>query len=213
MKHYLPLLLLSSSVWFAPLDASRSPEFKVDDVFLNRWSARAMSGAPIADAELMSLFDAARWAPSEYNSQPWHFVYVKRDTKHWQKVFDLLVPFNQEWCKNASALVVVVSRNHYENGNLIRTHSFDAGAAWQNLALQGSLRGLVVHGMSGFNYDNAKKDLHIPEGYTVEAMIAIGYPAPDDVLPEGMRAAEKNRSGRKSVKEFVSEGSFHLNVK
>jgi nitroreductase len=213
MKQYLSLLLLSSSIWFSPIDANRSPEFKVDDIFLNRWSARAMSGAPIADAELMSLFDAARWAPSEYNKQPWHFVYVKRDTKHWHTMFDLLVPFNQEWCKNASALVLVVSRNANPDGSPLRSHAFDTGAAWQNLALQGSLRGLVVHGMAGFDYDRAQKDLNIPANYTVQAMIAIGYPAPDDVLPEGMRAAEKNRSGRKSVKEFVSEGSFHLNVK
>jgi len=213
MKQYLSLLLLSSSVCFAATHGTRNAEYAVDEIFLNRWSPRAMSGAPIADTDLMCLFDAARWAPSEYNSQPWHFVYVKRGTLHWNNLFDLLVPFNQEWCKSASALVLVVSRNHYENGNLIRTHSYDTGAAWQNLALQGSLRGLVVHGMSGFDYDRAKKNLHIPDGYTVEAMIAIGYPANPDVLPEGMRDGDKKRSGRKSVKEFTSEGIFHLNVK
>jgi nitroreductase len=214
MKQYLSLLLLSSSICFAGADATRKPEYAVDDIFLNRWSARAMSSKDIADTELFSLFDAARWAPSEYNSQPWHFIYAKRGSKHWNTLYNLLVPFNQEWCKNASALVVIVSRNHYENGDPIRTHSFDAGAAWQNLALQASMRGLVAHGMSGFDYTKAKKDLEIPDGYTVEAMCAIGYPASPDVLPEGgMREGEKKRSGRKSLKEFVSEGSFHLNIK
>jgi nitroreductase len=214
MKHYFSLLLLSSSLCFAATDTTRKAEYAVDDIFLNRWSARAMSGKEISDAELFSLFDAAHWAPSEYNSQPWRFIYVKRGTKHWNNVYNLLVPFNQEWCKNASVLVVMLSRNHYENGDLIRTHSFDAGAAWQNLALQASMRGLVAHGMSGFDYDRAKKDLQVPDGYTVEAMCAIGYPASPDVLPEGgMREGEKKRSGRKPLKEFVSEGVFQSNIK
>jgi nitroreductase len=214
MKHYFSLLLLSSSICFAGTDATRKAEYAVDDIFLNRWSARAMSGKEISDTELFSLFDAARWAPSEYNSQPWRFIYAKRGSKHWNTLYNLLVPFNQGWCTNASALVVIVSRNHYENGDLIRTHSFDAGAAWQNLALQASMRELVAHGMSGFDYERAKKDLQIPDGYTVEAMCAIGYPASPDVLPEGgLREGEKKRSGRKSLKEYVSEGQFHSNIK
>jgi nitroreductase len=213
MKQYLSLLLLCSGVWFSSVDAKRKPEHHVDEIFLNRWSARAMSGINISDAELMTLFEAARWAPSEYNNQPWHFVYAKRDTAQWNNLFNLLVPFNQEWCKNASALVVVISRNINEDGSARRTHSFDTGAAWQNLALQGSMRGLVVHGMAGFDYERARKDLQIPNGYTVEAMIAIGYPANDDVLPEGMRQAERNRSGRKPVTEFISEGTFQYNLK
>lgn len=215
MKHYFSLfLLLSSSVCFADTGATRKAEYAVDEIFLNRWSARAMSGKDMTDAELFSLFDAARWAPSEYNTQPWRFIYGKRGTKHWNTLYNLLVPFNQQWCQNASALVVIVSRNHYENGDLIRTHSFDAGAAWQNLALQASMSGLVAHGMSGFDYERAKKDLEIPDGYTVEAMCAIGYPASLDVLPEGgLREGEKKRSGRKSITQYVSEGLFQSNIK
>lgn len=213
MKRYLSLLLLSSSICVMAESTTRKAEYFVDEIFLNRWSARAMSGATISDSVLFSLFDAARWAPSEYNSQSWHFVYVKRGSKHWNTMFNLLVPFNQEWCKNASALVLVISRNTYDDGSPIRTHSFDTGAAWQNIALQGSLRGLVVHGMSGFDYERAKKDIQVPDGYTIEAMIAIGYPSNPDVLPEEMRASEKKRSGRKPLKEFVSEGLFHLNIK
>lgn len=215
MKHYFSLFLLSSSLLcFAETGAMRKSEYAVDEIFLNRWSARAMSGQEISDSELFSLFDAARWAPSEYNSQPWRFIYAKRGTKHWNTLYNLLVPFNQGWCANASALVVMISCNNYENGNLIRTHSFDAGAAWQNLGLQASMRGLVAHGMSGFDYDRAKKDLQIPDGYTIEAMCAIGYPASPEVLPEGgLRDGEKKRSGRKSIKEYVSEGLFHSNIK
>lgn len=206
---YLPLFLLCSGIIpCLAFGATRKPEYKVDEIFLNRWSARAMSGESITDSELMSLFDAARWAPSEYNKQPERFIYAKRGTKHWDALFNLLVPFNQEWCKNAAVLVVVISRNVNDDGSPMRTHSFDTGAAWQNLALQGSLNGLVVHGMAGFDYDRAKEDLHIPEGYSVEAMVAIGRPGKVEVLPEGMRAGETTRTSRRAVKEFAFEGSF-----
>lgn len=213
MKKQLSALLLLSGLTVSPVHTLRTPEYKVDEIFLNRWSARAMSGESLADAQLMALFDAARWAPSEYNNQPWHFIYAKRGTKHWDALFNLLVPFNQEWCKNAAVLVVIVSRNINDDGSARHTHSFDTGAAWQNIALQGSLNGLVVHGMAGFDYGRAQKELHIPKEYTVEAMIAIGHPASEAVLPESMRAGEKNRSGRKPVQEFISEGVFHSNLK
>lgn len=190
------------------MHAERAKQHNVDDLFISRWSPRAMSGASLTDAELMQLFEAARWAPSEYNSQSWRFVYAKRDTPAWNTLFNLLVPFNQEWCKNAAVLVVVVSKNTYDDGSPIKTHSYDTGAAWQSFALQGHMSGLVVHGMSGFDYDRARIDLHIPEGYTIEAMIAIGKPASSEVLPEGMRSAEQQKSSRKPLKDMVFEGSF-----
>ncbi|MGH7790937.1 MAG: nitroreductase family protein, partial [Thermodesulfobacteriota bacterium] len=116
----------------------RKPEFDVDEIFLNRWSPRAMSGEEISEAELMSLFEAAKWAPSSFNNQPWRFLYSRRDSENWGLFFNLLAEFNQAWAKNASALIVIISRKTFDhNGKPSRTHSFDTGAAWQNLALQG----------------------------------------------------------------------------
>ncbi len=187
---------------------TRKAKYKVDDVILNRWSARAMSGEPVTDKELYSLFEAARWAQSSYNNQPWRFIYAKKGTKYWDTLFNLLVDFNKSWVKNAGALILVVSKNTFDfNGEFSRTHSFDTGAACENMSLQGTDNGLVVHGMQGFDYDKAKKELNIPDGYTVEAMFAVGKPGKIEDLPEELRGREV-MSDRKPFSDFVFEGEF-----
>ena len=100
---------------------NRETEYPIDDIFLKRYSPRALSGEKISKEELMTLFEAARWAPSSYNSQPWRFIYVLRDTPDFEKFFSFIVPDNQVWSKNASALVVVISNNNYENGKPYHT--------------------------------------------------------------------------------------------
>lgn len=186
----------------------RKPQFKVDGIFINRWSPRAMSGEPITDDELMSLFEAARWAPSSYNNQPWRFVYAKRNTIHWDALFNLMVPFNQQWTKNAAALMVVASKKTFDlNNKPSRTHSFDTGAAWENLALQASINGLVAHGMEGFDYEKAHKTLNFPDEYQIEAMIAVGRPGPLTSIPEDMQKNEYP-SQRKKIEELIFEGKF-----
>ena len=156
----------------------------------------------------MRLFEAARWAPSSFNEQPWRFVYAERDGAHWARFLDLLSEGNRRWAGAAALLVVVVSRTRFErNGNPSRTHSYDTGAAWQNLALQGCRMGLVVHGMAGFDYDRARDVLEVPEAFAVEAMIAVGRPAPAEALPEGLREREVP-SGRKPVAEIAFPGVF-----
>ena len=186
----------------------RTADHAIDQLFLDRWSPRAMTGEPISQEELLMLFEAARWAPSSYNNQPWRFLYARRDTPHWQTFFDLLVEFNQRWVKNAAALVVVVSRTHFEfNGQPSVTHSFDAGAAWENLALQGWLKGLVVHGMQGFDYERTRAALNIPEDFQVEAMAAIGKPADPETLSDDLRAKEAP-SDRRKLEETICEGPF-----
>ena len=186
----------------------RTSKYPISDIILNRWSPRAMSGEEISDDELMTLFEAARWAPSSYNNQPWRFVYAGRGTKHWDTLLGLLVPMNQAWAKNASALVVLITRNTFEfNGEPSRTHSFDAGSAWENMALQGSTMGLVIHAMEGFDYDKARELLGVPEGHTVEAMVAIGKPGKKEDLPQGMQGREAP-SDRKPLEEIIFEGRF-----
>jgi nitroreductase len=190
--------------------ANRKADYPVNDMFINRWSPRAMSGEPITHAELMSLFEAARWAPSSFNEQPWRFIYAYRDTPEWDTLFNLLVPFNRIWTKNAAALIVIISHNLSEfNHKLFPTHSFDTGSAWMSLALQASSMGLIAHGMAGFDYEKARADLHIPNEYTVEAMVVIGKPGPLNVLPDELQKKEVP-SGRKKVEEFISEGTFLL---
>ena len=166
-----------------------------------------MTGEAMSEEELAPLFEAARWAPSAYNAQPWKFLYAHRDTPEWDLFYNLMVEFNQMWTKNASVLLVVLSKKTSENGHPNQTHSFDAGAAWMSLALEGSARGLVVHGMSGFDYEKTQKALEIPEDYQVEAMIAVGKRAPKEALPEGMQERELP-SDRKPITSFTKQGKF-----
>jgi nitroreductase len=186
---------------------NRRPEFPVDPRFINRWSPRAMSGEELSESELMTLFEAAKWAPSSSNAQPWRFIYARRNTPAWQPIFDLMVENNQAWAKNAAVLLVVVSRKNFENGRPSRTHSYDTGSAWMSLALQGNAKGLVVHGMAGFDYDKARTALDVPDDYDVEAMAAIGKPGNKEDLPPKLQEREFP-SPRKSVNEIAFEGRF-----
>jgi nitroreductase len=188
---------------------NRHPDHPLDQIFVDRWSPRAMSGEEIPDGELMTLFEAARWAPSSMNNQPWRILYAPRSSRHWPLFFDLLVDSNKVWCANAAALLVVISKTTFESGKPCRTHSYDSGAAWMSLALQGSMMGLVVHGMQGFDYDRARSVLNIPEGYQVEAMAAIGRPGRVEDLPEQLRARE-TPSERRPLEQSICEGPFSL---
>lgn len=185
----------------------RTTEYPIDDVFLNRYSPRAMSGEMITREEIMTIFDAARWAPSSMNSQPWRFVYAMHSTLEFEKFLSFLAEGNKIWCKNASALIVVISKNNFDNGSFSPSHSFDTGSAWENLALQATNIGLVSHAMGGFDKDIAKKVLEVSDDYTIEAMIAIGKPGKIEDLPEQLREREKP-SDRKNLNETVFEGNF-----
>lgn len=188
----------------------RTADYPIDDLFLDRWSPRAMTGEQVSNEDLMSLFEAARWAPSSYNNQPWRMLYAHRDTDAWPLFFNLLVEFNQGWAKNAGVLVLFISKTTMDmNGEPSITHSFDTGSAWENFALQGWLQGLVVHGMQGFDYDRARIELEIPEGYAVEAMIAVGKPADTDSLSEALRGREAP-SNRRPLEQTICEGKFCL---
>lgn len=187
----------------------RTPDHEINPLILNRWSPRAMSGEPIDQETINSLFEAARWAPSSYNGQPWRFIYARKGMPQFDTFMKLLVEFNQSWCKNAAMLTVIISRKTFEDNNAPSpTHSFDTGAAWENLALEGTSRNLVVHGMAGFDYEKARSELQIPSHFEILAMFAVGHPAPKESLPEGLKEKEAPAM-RKKLKEIVMEGHFH----
>jgi len=188
----------------------RQADHPVDPLFIDRWSPRAMSGEEITVEELMVLFEAARWAPSSYNNQPWRILYARRNSEQWPLFFDLLVDTNKAWCRNAAALLVLVSKTTFDhNGKPSRTHTYDTGAAWENLALQGFLKGYVVHGMQGFDYERARTDLNIPDGFQVEAMAAVGRPGTVDDLPVELQQRESPNDRRK-LEQTVCEGPFRF---
>lgn len=188
------------------VDEHRHPENPVHELLYHRWSPRAMAGEALSDADVSSLFEAARWAPSSFNGQPWRFYYARRDGEHWPLFFNWLVEFNQSWAQHAGLLAVVTSNTLFEhNGAPCLTHGFDAGAAWQNLALQGRSMGLVVHAMGGFDAEAARAGLGVPEDVAIHAMVAVGRPAPANVLPEGLRDQEAPNQ-RKPIDEIAFDG-------
>jgi len=190
------------------IEKTRKTAYGVDHLILNRWSPRSFSGEDLTDQDLFALFEAARWAPSSFNNQPWRFIYAKRGSKHWNTILDLLVDFNKQWCANASVLVVIVSKKTFDyNGKPSVTHQFDSGAAWENLALQATSQGLVTHAMQGFDYERARKDLAIPDEYDVMAMVAIGKKGQKEKLLPELQQREVP-SDRKPLSEIVMEGKF-----
>ena len=192
--------------------SSRRSDYPIDRVFIERWSPRAFTGAPMSEAELLGLIEAARWAPSAFNAQPWRFLYARRDTAAWDRFLGLLVPSNQAWARNASALLFVESmQTRILQGSdkpvPSRSASFDAGAAWMSLALQARHAGWDAHGMTGFDAERAMAELAVPEGWRVEAAVAIGRRADPSELPEALRARERPND-RLPLSAIVMEGGF-----
>jgi nitroreductase len=190
----------------------RTADHDIDPIFLTRWSPRAFTGEPMPEEVLRSLFEAARWAPSAFNLQPWRFVYARRDTPDWARLLEVLIPYNQAWVKGASALAFVISdrfrRPEGAEPIPLYSHSFDAGAAWACLALQAHHLGWAAHGMTGLDFAKAYEVLEVPEAdWRVEAAIAIGRPADKSVLPEAFQARE-TPSPRDPIAGKVFEGRF-----
>ena len=190
----------------------RSPDHDIAPLFINRWSPRALSGDAIEQAELFALFEAARWAPSANNSQPWRFIYALKSSPSWPQFFDLLNENNQRWAVNASALIVLVSKTTHlrkdaAEASPLYSHSFDAGAAWASLAFQAEHAGWRTHAIGGFDKVKAKEALRVPDGYRIEVAIAIGKQAERSSLPLELQEREQP-SSRKPVHQFVAEGRF-----
>lgn len=188
--------------------STRKPDHPINPFFADRWSPRSFLPDPISDEDLLTIFEAARWAPSSSNNHPWRFLYARRDTPQWPLFLDLLVEQNKAWAKNAPVLIAVISNTQFDyNGKPSLTHSFDAGAAWQSLALQAWLKGYATHGMQGFDYATARKVLEIPKEFNVEAMIVLGKEGPKEALPAQVQEREKP-SQRRPLNETIVEGKF-----
>jgi nitroreductase len=191
---------------------SRHADHPVDPLFLDRWSPRAFDESEMPEFDLLSLFEAARWAPSAFNSQPWRFLYARRGEADWERFLDLLIPFNRSWAHSASALIYILSdtlpfTDKAGEPATSHTHSYDAGAAWACLALQATRMGYQAHGMSGVDFDRVREALGVPERYRVEAAAVVGRVGDPKGLPEKLRAREAP-SGRKAVEEFAFKGGW-----
>ncbi|GAB7532385.1 nitroreductase family protein [Pseudomonas sp. 3A(2025)] len=193
---------------------SRVTDFAIDPQFIARWSPRAFADDTIAEETLLSFIEAARWAPSAYNSQPWRFLYARRGTPNWERYLGLLNEFNRGWAQHASALVVIVSKTTFTAPGASEEtpalwHTFDTGSAWGLFALQASLSGWHTHGMAGFDQDLTRKELKIPDEYAIHTVIAVGKVGDKSSLPEYLQGRE-TPSPRRPVSELATEGDFSL---
>ena len=182
----------------------------IHDLFARRWSPRAFDERLVEDDTLRTLFEAARWAPSSSNEQPWRFIVATKDREtEWNRLFNCLVEGNQKWAFRAPVLVLSVAHMNFEDDGKSNRHAFhDTGLAAENLVLQATASGLVAHQMAGFDVEKARVDLRIPAGYEPVAMIAIGYPGNPDSLPERLRERELRPRSRRPIGEWTFLGQW-----
>ena len=185
----------------------RHANYEINPVFVERWSPRAFSEHSMSEADMMTLFEAARWSPSASNLQPWRFVYALKGTAEFDNLVSALVEFNQGWAKNASALVYLVSVKHTDPARPHTHHSFDTGAAWMSLALQAHHMGLIAHGMAGLDYVKGAELIGLPDNMKLEAAIAIGKQGDKDSLPDFLKEREAP-SERHALDMLVFKGKL-----
>lgn len=186
-------------------------EHPIHELLARRWSPRAYAAErPVPPEILAQLFEAARWAPSSNNGQPWSFIVGVKGTETWDKIFDTLVPFNQTWAKNAPVLVLGLARKVFQKDGSPNRHAmYDLGQAVSMLLVQASSLGLITHQMGGFDPAKASAVFHVPDNYDISAVIAIGYQAELSVLPPELekrrsRLAHATRSKRLSSRAILA---------
>ena len=192
----------------APPHNSRTPFIEVDCMFPDRWSPRAFDPTPLSAENLAALFEAARWAPSCFNEQPWLFLYAQNERD--RDIFlSLLVDKNRSWACRAPLLLFLLTRRHFRsNGRPNRHAAFDAGAAWMSLSLQARRLGLYAHAMAGFKQDLAYEALNVSrDDYEIMAAIAVGRYGDAELLSDELLAMEQP-NGRKPWDEMAIEGKF-----
>ncbi|CAN7614780.1 nitroreductase family protein [Phenylobacterium sp. LjRoot219] len=191
---------------------ARRSDHAIEPLFLERWSPRAFDGAAVGEPALAAILEAARWAPSASNAQPWRFIYAIRGEAEWERFVGLLKPNNAAWARNAGALVFICSDSEKPARGEAppqpsRTHSFDAGAAWALMALQATALGFHAHAIAGFDHQRARGELQVPDHFKLEAAVAIGRGGDKTLLPAELQARE-TPSNRRPLAETVHRGRF-----
>ncbi|MBS0181106.1 MAG: nitroreductase family protein [Nitrospira sp.] len=186
-------------------------QFPVHDLVARRWSPRAFDERPVGADLLRTLFEAARWAPSSNNEQPWRFIMASKydHEPEWKRLFDCLAEGNRRWAFRAPVLILSVASINFEDDGKPNRHAFhDTGLAAENLVLQATACGLAAHQMAGFDVEKARVDLRIPLGYEPVAMIAVGHPGDPAVLPERLRERELRPRNRRPIHEWTFLGHW-----
>ncbi len=183
--------------------------YPIHDLIRQRWSPRAFSSKPVEPGKLQNMFEAARWAASGFNDQPWRFVVGLNYDESWSRIFETLVPFNQLWARQAPVLVMIcadtISR---KNGLPGTSFEYDAGQAAATLCLQAVAEGLITHQMGGFEKEKARRSFSIPVTIRPLVVMAIGYHGEEEKLPENLLSLERAARVRSDFNTFVFSGQF-----
>jgi nitroreductase len=185
-------------------------DYPIHTLIRDRWSPRAFDQKAVPAEVLRSLFEAARWAPSSNNEQPWAYLVATRDNAaEFENMVSVLVEFNANWARNAPVLALAVSERNFAKNNVPnRNAHYDTGAASALLSVEATARGLCVHQMAGFDPDQAREAFNIPEGWDAIAAIAIGYPGDPAALTQPYIDRESAPRTRKPIREFVMTGQW-----
>lgn len=185
-------------------------EHPIHDLLKARWSPRAFLDKPVPENAMLSLLEAARWAASSYNEQPWRFIVAtKSDPREFQRALECLLPANQAWAKLAPMLILTVAKRTFtlnDSPNRVAVH--DVALAMANLTVQATALGLCVHQMAGVDLDKVRATYGVPEGYEPVTGAAVGYEGPAELLPENLREPERAERTRKPLKEWVFTGAW-----
>lgn len=192
------------------MEKPAATEHPIEEILRRRWSPRAFADRMVEREKLLSLFEAARWAASCFNEQPWQFIIAtKQSTEEYAALLSCLIERNQQWARLAPVLMVSVAKMDFEKTGKPNRHAFhDVGLAVGNMIVQATALGLFVHQMAGFSPEKVRELYAVPDGYEPVAAIALGYPAAADVLPESFREREVGPRTRKPIESFVFEGGW-----
>lgn len=191
-------------------DKLADSQHSINDLIQQRWSPLAFADKMVEPKKLSSVLEAARWAASSYNEQPWSFIIAtKENSTEFERLLGCLAQGNQEWAKNAPVLMISVAKLYFERNGVENRHAFhDVGAAVANLALQATTYGLFVHQMAGFDVPLTRQTYNIPEGYEPVEAIALGYLGDVQTLSEKLQQRELAPRQRKPLEDFVFSGSW-----
>lgn len=185
-------------------------DYPIEELLRRRWSPRAFSDRPVERDQLRRLFEAARWAPSSFNEQPWSYIVTtKEQPDEYEKVLNCLTEKNQQWARLAPVLMVSVAKLNFAKTGKPNRHAFhDVGLATGAMLVEATALGLFVHQMAGFSLEKLREKCGVPAGFEPVAAIAIGYPAEPEVLPETFREQEVGPRKRKPASDFVFNGTW-----
>ena len=192
------------------MEKTAKTKYPVHELLRRRWSPLAFSEQRVDPETIGSLLEAARWAPSSFNEQPWSFIIAtKDDPTEYERLLSCLIEFNQQWARKAPVLMLTVASLKFARNQKDNRHAFhDVGLAAANLVVQATSLGLVVHQMAGILPDKAREVFGIPEGHEAVTGIALGYPGDAAKLDEKLRQREQAPRSRKPLAEFVFTGRW-----